>query len=99
LAEHLSVGGAILEATSEVALSGDLKAGVLAHLNDIATPASVFGRSVIFPGPGHGGPEGTATALENAWHGRSARHTVGEWPGLGAAFVHSIEASGAGSWP
>ena len=51
LGAHQAVGGAILEGAGKVAVSGGLKANVLASLDARHTPEPVFRRSGIYPGP------------------------------------------------
>lgn len=51
LEAHHSVGGALLEAADGIAVSGSLKADILAKLDDRFRPEPVYERSGIFPGP------------------------------------------------
>lgn len=51
LAAHQTVGGLVLEGIDSVGVSGNLKADVLAQLDDPYTPEPVFDRSGLFPGP------------------------------------------------
>ncbi len=51
LAAHQVVGGAVLEATDSVAVSGSLKSNILAQLDDSFIPEPVYDRSGVYPGP------------------------------------------------
>lgn len=51
LAAHQVVGGAVLEATDSVAVSGNLKSDILAQLDDSFIPEPVYDRSGVYPGP------------------------------------------------
>lgn len=51
LAAHQVVGGAVLEATDSVAVSGNLKSNILAQLDDSFIPEPVYDRSGVYPGP------------------------------------------------
>lgn len=79
---HQSAGGAVLETVNEVAVSGDLKAELLARLDTPFTPQPVVKRSGIFPGP-----------VMEALQGRAPR-----WKALGAGVRQDILMAGnAGS--
>ncbi|MCK0139732.1 ChrR family anti-sigma-E factor [Aliiroseovarius sp. F47248L] len=51
LEAHQSLGGALLEATERVAVSGNMKADLLAQLDAPVTPKPVYTRHGIYPGP------------------------------------------------
>jgi putative transcriptional regulator len=51
LEAHQSVGGAVLEASDEIALSDTLKSSILNQLDSPVSPALVYQRSGIYPGP------------------------------------------------
>jgi putative transcriptional regulator len=48
---HQAVGGVVLDGTEITKVSNDLKSSVLAQLDDPFTPAAVYDRSGIYPGP------------------------------------------------
>jgi len=51
LEAHQAVGGALIETTDSIAVSGDLKADVLAHLDDSVAKEPEFKRAGVYPGP------------------------------------------------
>ncbi|MGI9367934.1 MAG: ChrR family anti-sigma-E factor [Ruegeria sp.] len=51
LEAHQAVGGALIDTTQSVTVSGDLKADVLAHLDDPIEVEPAFRRDGIYPGP------------------------------------------------
>ena len=48
---HQAVGGVVLDETDVTAISDSLKSNVLTQLDDPFTPAAVYDRSGIYPGP------------------------------------------------
>ena len=49
---HQAIGGEMLEQTSSVSLSEDLKSSIFSHLDDVCPPEEpVYTRSGIYPGP------------------------------------------------
>lgn len=48
---HQMAGGLVLEGTTEVSLSGDVKSNTLALLDQPFTPSPVYERRGVFPGP------------------------------------------------
>ncbi|MCE8536908.1 ChrR family anti-sigma-E factor [Ruegeria pomeroyi] len=51
LGAHQSAGGALLEQSERASISGDLKANVLALLDEPVTPEPVYDATGIYPGP------------------------------------------------
>ncbi|GHE96753.1 transcriptional regulator [Aliiroseovarius zhejiangensis] len=51
LEAHQTMGGALLETTEAVAVSGNMKADLLAQLDAPAKPEPVYSRRGIYPGP------------------------------------------------
>lgn len=78
LEAHQSAGGVVLEAVDEVALSGNLKADILAKLERPFMPEPARKRSGIFPGP-----------VMAALKGRAPR-----WTSLGAGVRQDILMAG-----
>ena len=72
---HQAIGGEMLEQTSSVSLSEDLKSSIFAHLDDVLPPEDpVYTRSGIYPGP-----------VMEALKGRPPR-----WKALGMGVKQSI---------
>jgi putative transcriptional regulator len=51
LGAHQAVGGLVLEGADTVGVSGNLKTGILAQLDDRYTPEPAYDRFGIYPGP------------------------------------------------
>lgn len=51
LAAHQAIGGAVMEETPMVAMSGSARSNIMARLDDSYTPEPVYERAGIFPGP------------------------------------------------
>ena len=51
LEAHQAMGGVVLETTDVVAISNDLKPNILSQLDAPFTPAPIYDRSGVFPGP------------------------------------------------
>ncbi|KJZ19008.1 ChrR family anti-sigma-E factor [Loktanella sp. S4079] len=76
---HQAAGGAVLETSNAVAISGGLKSDVMALLDEPTVPAPRFERSGIYPGP-----------VVEALRGKAPR-----WRSLGLGVKQSILSGGS----